>query len=319
MGVMARLACGRAQQEGVEVELLLRKVGLTQQQMDDPSIRLDVKSQIKFLELTGTALKDEFLGFHLAQAFDLRLMGLLYYVLASSEVLEEALRRGTRYSGIVNEGIALKLHGGRDVGIGFEYVGVARHSDRHQIEFSMVTLVRICRQLTNRQLPSVRVTFTHRRSGDTSEFNTFFGSDVTFGGAVDEVVFSGSTRQLPIIGADPYLNALLIKYCEEALAARATKESSFASSVENAIAQLLPHGKARVSHIARELGVSRRTLARRLATEGLTFAGVLQSLKHDLAKRHLADQSLSISEVAGRVPGDGVARRQYSRERARLP
>ena len=67
-------------------------------------------------------------------------MGLLYYVLASSEILEDALRRGARYSAIVNEGIALKYRDGRDVGIRFEYVGVARHSDRHQIESSMVTL-----------------------------------------------------------------------------------------------------------------------------------------------------------------------------------
>ena len=66
---------------------LLRKAGLTQQQIDDNSTRLDVKSQIKFLDLAATALKDELLGFHLAQSFDLRLMGLLYYVLASSETL----------------------------------------------------------------------------------------------------------------------------------------------------------------------------------------------------------------------------------------
>jgi hypothetical protein len=34
----------------------------------------------------------------------------------------------------------------------------------------------------------------------------------------------------------------------------------------------LPHGKARAGTVARKLGVSRRTLARRLATEQLTLA-----------------------------------------------
>ena len=116
------------------MELLLRKAGLTQQQIDDNSTRLDAKSQIKFLDLAATALKDELLGFHLAQSCDLRLMGLLYYVLASSETLEEALRQGTRYSAIVNEGIALKYREAGDVSIGLEYVGISRHSDRHQIE-----------------------------------------------------------------------------------------------------------------------------------------------------------------------------------------
>jgi AraC-like DNA-binding protein len=103
---------------------------------------------------------------------------------------------------------------------------------------------------------------------------------------------------MPVIDADPYLNDLLVEYCEQAISARATKLNSFGSSVENAVALLLPHGKARAGAIARKLGVSRRTLARRLAAERLTFAGVVKRLKCDLAKRHLEDKALSISEIA---------------------
>ena len=298
MGVLTRLACERARQEGVEVELLLRKAGLTHQQIDDPCARLPVKSQIRFVELVATILKDECLGFHLAQKFDLRMGGLFYYVLSSSDTLGEALQRGVRYSAIVNEGITLRLREGKGIRVNFEYAGVARHSDRHQIEFAIVTLVRICRQLTHRHVRPSRVSFTHRRKDDSSELSTFFGSDVTFGAAADEVAFSTSIKQMPVVGADPYLNELLIKYCEQALAARSSKRSSFGSNVENVIALHLPHGKARVGEIARKLGVSQRTLARRLSSEGLTFASVLQRLKSDLAKRHLADETLSISEIA---------------------
>ena len=226
MGIVTRLACGRARQEGVEVELLLRKAGLTHQQIDDPSARLAVKSQIRFLELAATTLKDECLGFHLAQKFDLRMGGLFYYVLASSDTLDEALQRGVRYSAIVNEGITLRLREGKGIRINFEYAGVARHSDRHQIEFSMVTLVRICRQLTNRHVRPSRVSFTHRRKDDSSELRTFFGSDVTFGAAVDEVAFPTSIKQMAVVDADPYLNDLLIKYCEQALSC-AVNEAEF--------------------------------------------------------------------------------------------
>jgi AraC-like DNA-binding protein len=147
-------------------------------------------------------------------------------------------------------------------------------------------------------LPAKLVRFTHRRSGDTSEFRAFFGGDVMFGAAADEVVFPGSVIQLPVTGADPYLNELLIGYCEQAIATRSTNRSSFGLNVENAIALLLPHGLARADDIARKLGVSRRTLTRRLASEGLTFAGVLKGLKEDLAERHLMDETLSISEIA---------------------
>jgi AraC-like DNA-binding protein len=152
--------------------------------------------------------------------------------------------------------------------------------------------------LTNRQLPTSRVSFTHRRSGETAEFKSFFGSDVVFGASADELAFSRSINEIALVSADPYLNGLLIKYCEQVLADRRLKRSSFGSSVENAITVLLPHGQARAGEVARKLGVSQRTLARRLSSEGLTFAGVLQGLKFDLAKRHLDDETLSISEIA---------------------
>ena len=61
-------------------------------------------------------------------------------------------------------------------------------------------------------------------------------------------------------------------------------------SVENVIATLLPHGKAHASEIARELGVSQRTFARRVSEEGLSFSEVLDGLRSDLANRHLADR-----------------------------
>ena len=73
---------------------------------------------------------------------------------------------------------------------------------------------------------------------------------------------------------------------------------SFRSSVENAIVPLLPHGKARASEIARQLGVSQRTLARQLSQEGLTFSELLDNLRSDLANRHLADRDLAISQIA---------------------
>jgi AraC-like DNA-binding protein len=219
-------------------------------------------------------------------------------VLASSETLDEALQRAARYSAIVNEGITLRFNEGENVGLRFEYAGVARHTDRHQIEFGMAAFVRTCRQLTNRHLSTSSVSFTHQRKKEVTEFKIFFGGDVAFGAAADELAFSSSIKGMPIIGADPYLNDMLIGYCEEAISARATKPNSFRLNVENAVALLLPHGNARADTVARKLGVSRRTLARRLASEKLTFAEVVQRLKSDLARRHLADDSLSISEIA---------------------
>jgi AraC-like DNA-binding protein len=115
---------------------------------------------------------------------------------------------------------------------------------------------------------------------------------------MDEVAFPGTVTQMPVVGADPYLNELLIKYCEEARSHREVGRGTFRVGLENAIAPLLPHGKARAGEVARRLGMSPRKLARRLASERLTFVGILAELRADLAKRYLRDEDLAISKIA---------------------
>ena len=50
--------------------------------------------------------------------------------------------------------------------------------------------------------------------------------------------------------------------------------------------------------VARSLGMSKRTLARKLSDEGLNFTEVLQQLRRDLAGRYLDDRKLHISKIA---------------------
>jgi AraC-like DNA-binding protein len=143
-----------------------------------------------------------------------------------------------------------------------------------------------------------RVRMVHRHRAAATELNAFIGCDVAFGSEVDEVEFSEKVEDRPVVSQDPYLNSLLIKYCEEALADRFAARGSLRRDLENAITLLLPHGRAHVGEVAAQLGMSRRTLARRLAAEGLTFADVLAELRVALAKRELQDRGLTISQVA---------------------
>jgi AraC-like DNA-binding protein len=297
-GTLTRLAYAHAKANGVDVRPLLQQANLTQHQITNTDLRLGVHDQISFLNLVAKALQDDLLGFHLAQLPDLRELGFLYYVSASSENLGDALHQLTRYASIANEGVSPKYFDGKDVGITFRYVGVSRHLDRHQIEFFVTILIRLCRQLTGTRLVPKRIRLVHRRDGKYSELTDFLGSDVEFGANKDEASFAQASKDMPVVSADHYLNRLLIAYCEDALRRRPARRGPFRSSVENAIVPLLPHGKARVDEVARRLGVSQRTLARRLSMERMSFSTVLERLKIDLADRYLADEGLSISQVA---------------------
>ena len=91
-----------------------------------------------------------------------------------------------------------------------------------------------------------------------SIFKSFFGSNVSFGAGEDVLCFPASLGETPVVHADPYLNRLLMSYCEQALASRKSQRGPFGLNVENAIAVLLPHGKVGAADIAKRLGASDR-------------------------------------------------------------
>jgi len=94
-GIMTRLAFACAQEKGADVDTSLRKADLSRTQIEDPHVRISVRSQVVFVDLVAKALGDDLFGFHLVQNFDLRMIGMLYYVLASFG----NVRRGTRPCG----------------------------------------------------------------------------------------------------------------------------------------------------------------------------------------------------------------------------
>lgn len=297
-GGIARVAYARALEARLEVGPLLKSSNLSPHQIQDSRFRIPVKNQIKFLNVVADELPDPFLGIHLAERIDLREMELLYYVAASSETLGDALRRLARYSGIKNEGIRITCREGKHITVKFEYVGVARLSDRHQIEFFVVTLLRICRQLTGLSLSPIAINLAHRRTELPAGIKKLFGCKVVFGSSVDEVIYPGLVKSISTVSSDPYLNSLLVRYCEEALSNRRVQSGPWRLRVENAIVPLLPHGQAKIGEIAGRLGVSVRTLARLLAAERCTFNGILDALRLDLTKSYLTEANLPISEVA---------------------
>lgn len=234
----------------------------------------------------------------MAQDFELRQIGLPYYIPSSSNTLADALSDAERYTRIVNDGIKLRIDLNRATAIALDYIGVEPESDRHQMEFWLFALVRMCRQLTDTRLAPRQLKVRHFRHAAPPEFRTFLGCEVEFASDSNEIIFPGFVSSLPIVSADCHLHELLVKYAEQALATKTPDRATVRSRVQKAIAPRVPHGKARIAAIARELGMSRRTLARALAAEGLTFSVLLDQYRAELAKAYLAHGDLAISQIA---------------------
>lgn len=298
MGLMSRLAAERARASRLSVDSLLAEAGLTTSQLENTRVRVPVRGQIDFLNLVADAVGDDMLGFHLAQEFELRRAGLFHYVLVSSANLREMLERGARFSSTVNEGVLQEFIDQRCVGLKVRYRGIRRQADRHQIEFWMTALLRVCRQVTGSHVRPTCVRLAHFREKNRTRLSRYLGCDVEYGADADEILFTREDAQRRVVHADPYLNDLLVEICERNLARQRRGAESFSARVENAVAPLLPHGAARAAMIAKQLGMSERTFARRLADEGVTFSKLIDRLRLELARRYLLEEGLTISRAA---------------------
>jgi AraC-like DNA-binding protein len=297
-GLGLRCALRRLREAGLDPRPMLAEFRIAEAQVADSSTRFSGRAQIRFVAAAAELLGDDLFGFHLARGLEPREMGLLHYVVASAANVEEAIRRLARYNSLVHEGLRLQASFGSELRIVLHYVGLERRSDVHQAEIWITALVDLIRRLTGRREIPRAMRCAHARETVPRELVRHFGVVPEFAAPLDELVFAGEVAARPVVSADPYLSKLLLKYCEEAIRHRPAVPDAFRTAVENAIVPELPHGEVQAERIARRLGMSRRTFARKLAAEGLTFTALLDELRLDLARRYLTDPERPISKIA---------------------
>ena len=306
-GGLARLAILHAEKAGADIGPMLRQLGLSEEKIRAPAQRLSVRQQIAVLNIVARVLEDDALGVRFAHDIDLREIGILYYLVSSAQDLLSALDSLVRYSKVANEGIALELGRGDDLEVKLSYHGVSRRSDRHQIEFWVAIMLRLLRHATASQLRPVSVALAHPRTRSAELLEKYLQQRITWAAARDEVVLPYACKALPIVTSDPYLNRIIVEQCRDIMDRRGPPSGSTRHAVENAAAVLLRDGKATLPEVARGLSMSSRTLARRLAEEGLSFQRVLDDLRRDLAEVYLRESDVPISYLAWLLGFQGVA------------
>jgi AraC-like DNA-binding protein len=84
----------------------------------------------------------------------------------------------------------------------------------------------------------------------------------------------------------------------DAIAPRMPPVNALGLEVRRALMSRLARGESDIELVARDLAMSSRTLQRRLASAGLSYQDLLDSVRRDTAERSIADSALSIGEVA---------------------
>jgi AraC-like DNA-binding protein len=318
-GFAAQQAIGVLRKHKVAVAPLLHRAGIPEYALptsdgEPAHLRISAAGQGKFLDYAADAMGDSAFGLHLAAVADPRDAGILFYVASSAQTLGEALALFARYFRVVNEAVRLKLTK-RPGGVAAEvqFIGLPRHELRQNAEFGMAVILKALRELARRNIRPTRAAFVHPRNSDLREFRRFYLCPVEFGlaasaaGATDLLEFANETLAIPLVTADVKLLKALRPFCDAARDERNTPTNTLRVAVENEVERLLPHGKANKDIVAKVLGLSTRTLLRRLADERVTFEEVVDQLRHSLARQYLKDSNLSFSQMAWLLGYEGSA------------
>ena len=130
------------------------------------------------------------------------------------------------------------------------------------------------------------------------EFERFFGCPVEFGRRANLIELSPTDLRAPIVEADKRLFDVLRNYCVEVLAKHREQPPSLIEKVERLVVDRLSNGEASIDIVAKEMGMSSRTLSRALANLGTSFNTVVATLRKELAHKYLKQSDLSLKEIA---------------------
>lgn len=162
------------------------------------------------------------------------------------------------------------------------------------IETEIVFLVHLLRKAVQEQLIPWKVTVETAIPGPA--FASFLGIQPAWGDAT-VLTFSRSDLEKPFISQ----NDAMWRYFEPEMnkrLAELTVDDSVSAQVRSVLTELLPAGEGTSQHVAERMGLSTRTLQRRLKEEGTTFQKVLSGTREVLARHYLRHTDMTTSDIA---------------------
>lgn len=171
---------------------------------------------------------------------------------------------------------------------------------RHQVEYILGGVCALLRTLTDTAGDGIElVRFRHVRPADTSLHDAFFPCPVEFGGAYDEIVYHRRLHDHPIEFKPDILQNLLARHIDLRTEAIPDYDGSARAQVEVAIPSLIGTTFCTQPHVAQLLGIGAKTLQRKLAKEGTSFAALLDKSRERMAQHLLSESDIPVASIAG--------------------
>lgn len=163
-------------------------------------------------------------------------------------------------------------------------------------DVTFATLVELGRRGTGQPISPRRVEFVRPDPGGDAHA-AYFACEIRYGAPRNALVLDPADLARPFPGHNPELLAILTPALSSALQ-ELQVQSSIGEQVKMVLKRSLASGRPELSEVAQDIGMSERTLQRRITEEGTTFRELLTEARRELGRELLADPSTDIDEVA---------------------
>lgn len=286
-------------EHGVDPVPLLAEFGLTLAQFDEPDYTLSFHTRSQLLARCAQASRCAHFGLLVGQRAGLGSFGLLGYLMQSAPDLRTALTLGVRHFRLHNPNSTSSLVVRRSVATFSHTLFELGVEGRAQvIDLSVGVMVGVVHALRGPGASPIEVRVAHARPRSVAPFREFVRAPVIFDTPDTAVVIPASWLDQPLPTADPMLHQLM-KHRVAELQSQAGE--ALASQLRRVLPALIDARSAVVSEAAARLGIGARTLNRRLAAEGTTFARLRDETRHLMAVQLLRGTRLHAAEIAEKL------------------
>jgi AraC-like DNA-binding protein len=271
--------------EGVELKLPI-----------DPGLRVPYEKidriRAKAFELSG----DEAFGLRGAASLLVSQFGALGYAWQASLTLRKACSRLQRFSRIVNDRAVVEVKDHEGCMSVMLDVDAESQCARVRDDYALAAVTRMCQNIMGDGFRLQAVHFKHREPSDLKPFYEFFGCQLRFEQARNELLIPLVLVDEVLPGANPELALLNDQVATKRLAQ--IDRNDIVTRVRSALMDQLPSGRVSDDSIAGTLHMSVRTMHRKLAETGQSFRGLLVDTRRQLAEQYILDQSLTLTEIS---------------------
>jgi AraC-like DNA-binding protein len=296
---LLNLVCLTASKKGVDRAHLLSKVGISEEILKDSENYVSCELLGRITQIATELTKDPNFPLENGLNFQPSNLNILGYLVSNSPDLRSAYEQGARFDRIVGDGVKFSYEITDD--FVYNYLDVLDPElepfAKYTSESCLSQMVTLKRQMVGKNIDPVAVYFKHSRRQGADAYERIFRCKIYFNAERNSVVFPVSVLDEKIVHANPDLFVMFKKYAEEYLG-NLNHEKDWTLKVTKILFDLIQKNSATLEQVAQKLYVGSRTLQRQLKAEGTSFNNVLKDVRSEIAKQHLQNTSISISEIS---------------------